>query len=282
MGAKVQACSEMLESGSLDAESKARTYSSRGSAYTALGKFDLALGDYGRALDLVPFDAIVFHSRGIALSRLGRHADALKDLDRAILLRPDYGIAYESRAATLVDLAAASAAEQRRELLSGALADIDRAIQLQGAGAESRLLVSRGRVHFYLARAGDAIADFSRALELEPDSLQALSLRGAAYADTGDLERAIVDFTRLLRQQPGTHVVRMARALGYFQTQQYTLALADLDRLVKDAPGDLAAAYCRGAARVRTGDASGQSEIDAVRRTRRDIADAQAAICTVD
>ena len=42
----------------------------------------------GRALDLVPFDAFLFHSRGMALHRLGRSADALKDLDRALLVRP--------------------------------------------------------------------------------------------------------------------------------------------------------------------------------------------------
>jgi len=52
------------------------------------GKFDLALGDYGRALDLVPLDAFLFRSRVIALHRLGRSADALKDLARALLVRP--------------------------------------------------------------------------------------------------------------------------------------------------------------------------------------------------
>jgi tetratricopeptide (TPR) repeat protein len=282
MGAKVQACSEMLDFGNLDTEAKARTYSSRAGAYTELGRFDLALGDYGRALDLVPFDAVVFHSRGIALNRLGRNADALKDLDRAILLRPDYGIAHETRSRTLVDLAATVAPDRRREALSSALADTNRAMQLLGPDDEGRLLVSRGRIHFFLGRTDAALADFTRALELEPDSLQALSLRGAVYADTGDLERAIIDFTRFLRQQPGTRVVRMARALGYFQTRQYALALADFDRVLAEAPGDLGAAYCRGAARVRTGDVSGRAEIDSIRTQHPDVADAQAAVCAID
>lgn len=279
--ARVQACSEMLDTGRLDPEMRARTYRYRADAYGELGKFDLALGDYGRALDLVAFDAIVLHSRGVALGRLGRHADALKDLDRALLLRPEYGIAYESRARTQLDLALDAPPERRAALLAGALTDADRAIGLLGQEAEARLRVDRGRIKFYMGRIADAVADFTRALEVEPDSLQALSFRGAAYADAGDLDRAIVDFTRLLRLEPGARVVRMARGFGYFQTQQFALALADFDRVLTDAPGDLAAVYCRGAARVRTGDTAGQADIDAVRARRPDVAEAQASVCAV-
>lgn len=279
--AVVQACSEMLEFGRLDSEARARAYTARAQAYGELGKFDLALGDYDRALDLVAFDAIVFHSRAVALNRLGRAADALKDLDRALMLRPEYAVAYETRAGVLLDLAMTAPPARRAEHLAAALSDTDRALELQGPAAEPRLRTARGRVEFYMGRADAALGDFTRALDLQPDNLAALSLRGAAYADAGDFDHAIADFTNLLRRAPGTRVVRSARAYSYFQSQQYDLALADLDRVLTDAPSDLAARYCHGAARLRTGDAGGRDEIDSVLRQRPDIADTQAAVCTL-
>lgn len=277
--AKVQACSEVLSVQTLTPDTRARTYQARAGAYDELGRFDLALGDYDRALALIGFDAVLFHSRGLALSRLGRHTDALKDLDRALMLRPEYGIAFETRATTLVDMALAAQPAARQTHLASALADLDQAMGLQGPDAEPRLRTSRGRVNAYLGRADAALADFTRALDLQPDMLPALSLRGAVYADLGDLEHAIIDFTRYLRREPDTRVVRAARGYSHFQSRQYDLALADLDRVVTDAPDDLAARYCRGAARLRTGDATGQTDIDAVSTRQPEIATAQAAVC---
>ncbi len=281
LSAKVEACSEMLDHGQLDTTARARAYTARADAYGELGKFDLALGDYGRALDLVAFDAFVFHSRAVALGRLGRNVDALKDLDRALMLRPEYGIAYETRARVLLDLAMTAPPDARAAHLAQALDDADRALALEGPDDQARLHTSRGRVRFYLGRVDAAIADFDRALALQPDDLVALSLRGAAFADTGDFEHAIADFSSLLRLKPATRVVRSARAYSYFQSQQYALALADLERVLTEAPSDMAAKYCHGAARIRTGDAGGRAEVDSVVLQRPDIAEAQATVCSL-
>ncbi len=47
-----------------------------------------------------------------------------------------------------------------------------------------------------------AIADFDRAIEVQPDYAEAYSNRGEAYEDKGDYERAIADYGRAIELQP--------------------------------------------------------------------------------
>ncbi len=76
-------------------------YNDRGAAYAHLGRRDLALQDYSRAIELKPRFPEAYFNRGKALADAGRLDEALSDYSRAIALRPDspdFAAPYNNRA----------------------------------------------------------------------------------------------------------------------------------------------------------------------------------------
>ena len=64
--------------------------------------------------------------------------------------------------------------------------------------------------------AGDleqAIADFSRAIELEPENATAYRGRGVAYNESGDPDQALADFERAIELQPDEATTYYSRGL---------------------------------------------------------------------
>ena len=65
------------------------TTGSRGQAYQAMGRYDEALADFDRALQLDPDDTWIIRSRAHAYEAMDRHDDARTDFNRAVQLDPD-------------------------------------------------------------------------------------------------------------------------------------------------------------------------------------------------
>ena len=63
-------------------------YLVRGARYVAKGRYDQALADYDRAIELSPDHASGFMGRGNTYYAMGRYDQALADYDRAIELDP--------------------------------------------------------------------------------------------------------------------------------------------------------------------------------------------------
>jgi tetratricopeptide (TPR) repeat protein len=73
-----------------------------------------------------------------------------------------------------------------------------------------------------------AIADYSQALTLDPDFVDAYVGRGLAYYHEGDLERAVADYTEALRLQPHDATIACSRGLAYRDLNQREQAILDL------------------------------------------------------
>jgi tetratricopeptide (TPR) repeat protein len=67
----------------------ATAYNNRGTAYARLGKPDLAIQDYSRAIELKPRFPEAYLNRGRMLADAGRLDEAIRDYSRAIELKPD-------------------------------------------------------------------------------------------------------------------------------------------------------------------------------------------------
>lgn len=72
---------------------------SRGMVYLKMGKYDLALADYERAMGISPRSSHFMYGRGIVLLRLGRAEEGRGFIDRAVAAEPgiakqyaDYGV----------------------------------------------------------------------------------------------------------------------------------------------------------------------------------------------
>jgi tetratricopeptide (TPR) repeat protein len=89
-------------------------------------------------------------------------------------------------------------------LWSDAIAEFDKALAAGDLpqGQHFIALLGRGYAHHTLREFGPAIADYSSALEVEPGSMVALSLRAYAYQDTDKLPESASDLDAMIAAHP--------------------------------------------------------------------------------
>ena len=71
-----------------------------------------------------------------------------------------------------------------------------------GSTPQANFLTNRGDSYQFKNDLDRAIADYDRALQLNPGFFLALNNRGSAYAEKGDLDRSIADYEAALRINP--------------------------------------------------------------------------------
>ena len=86
---------------------------------------------------------------------------------------------------------------------------------------------NRGASYLRTGRDDEAIADFDRALALNPSLATAHNDRAIAFRRKGDLARAIADYSEAIRLSPGVHHFHLNRGLTYAANRQYEEAIAD-------------------------------------------------------
>lgn len=171
-------------------EFTAPDYNNRGVTYHTLQRYDEALRDYNRAIELNPRDAFAYSNRGITYADLQHHDEALTAFTQAIEFDPQYATAYYNRGNTYFDL-------QRYD---EALADFTRAIalDLQYITAYYNRGIIYESVHCY----EEALRDYSKAIELDPQYVAAYSNRGNTYESLHRYEEALSDFTQAIALDP--------------------------------------------------------------------------------
>lgn len=164
----------------------------RGLIRYVTGRLDEALTDFTSAIDIDPAFAWAISNRGRVLWALGRHTDAMADFTRAIEIDPRYAQALGSRGLGY--------------LLTGrykkAVADLSRAVDIDPGYAWA--LARRGHANLGLGRYDDAIADLTRAIDIDigPSRAWIIASRGQAYQAIGQHEKARADFTWAIELDP--------------------------------------------------------------------------------
>ena len=74
------------------------TYTNRGIAYRATGRYDLALADFARAIELAPNEAGGYTSLGSVYEETGDYQLALAEYDKVVEILPDNSQGYIGRA----------------------------------------------------------------------------------------------------------------------------------------------------------------------------------------
>jgi tetratricopeptide (TPR) repeat protein len=72
----------------------------RGENYRKMGRYDRALADFNRAIELNPEDATALGGRGETYRAMGRYEEALADFDRGLELDPEDAWALAGRGDT--------------------------------------------------------------------------------------------------------------------------------------------------------------------------------------
>lgn len=147
-------------------------------------------------------------ARGLARSLLKNYEGSIEDFDKAIEMNPDFTVAYMARGFARLALAHSPKSENETSakdapLLPGmetaaqrnaAIADFDRAIELN-----PRLIFAwfnKGNIYYETEDFTSAIQSYSEAIAINPDFGQAYFNRGLSYLRIGDKTRAFTDLSK--------------------------------------------------------------------------------------
>ncbi len=131
--------------------------------------------------------------------------------------------------------------------------------------AEARVHYNRGKALFYdIIRTdpshrdyGKAIAEFDRAIRLEPGYAEAYRGRGYAYFNAGKNARAIEDYSQAIRLDLKTSLhgpsPYLLRGFSWVYERKYEKAIEDYSRAIDLEPKNAVAWYNRGLAYKRLG-----------------------------
>ena len=125
-----------------------------------------------------------------------------------------------------------------------ALADYDRAIQLDPTDAEAYR--GRGIVYYTLQQYKKALDDYNRAIELDPINAQSYTNRGVIYDELQQRGKALADYNEAILLDSTETKAYNNRGLVYADLHRYEEALADLSRAIELDPNYARAYFNRG------------------------------------
>jgi tetratricopeptide (TPR) repeat protein len=97
---------------------------------------------------------------------------------------------------------------------------------------------NRGNAFYYLGVLEKAIADYSRAIVLNPDHAETFYNRANSYADLGDHERAIDDYSQAIRLKPNFDAAYYNRANSHLRGGRLLRAVEDYKKAFSLRPGE--------------------------------------------
>ncbi|HBR22615.1 MAG TPA: hypothetical protein DD713_08660 [Nitrospiraceae bacterium] len=190
----------------------AYVYSVRGHAYSNKGQYDKAIEDYNKAIVLVPLQwgdnssfilPGYYYFRGFAYDKKGQYDKAIKDYNKAIAIDPNGSSAYHFRGRSYA----------MKGQYDRAIVDYSKAIILTPSYANAETYYERGIVYAGKGQYDKAIetfnrviedynraiiADYNKAIALNPNDADAYLKRGFAYAKKGQYDKAIEDYNKAI------------------------------------------------------------------------------------
>jgi tetratricopeptide (TPR) repeat protein len=140
-----------------DTLTEATKHNNIGAELSNEGRWEEAIAEFDKAIDLDPDYAMAYYNRGLTYHKLEKHDQAIADYGKAIELDPGYSEAHYNRGHAFFEL----------DEYGLAIADFDKAISLDPDDAEA--YVNRGSAYAKLGERDQAIADYEKALTLTTD-----------------------------------------------------------------------------------------------------------------
>lgn len=213
----------------------ASIYIRRGVAYFLNTEYWSAIGDFERAITLVPKFIWAYGLRGVAYYLLNEYQRAIADFDYAIKLAPRFVWAYAKR----------GIAYRQLKEYDRAFEDFDRALTLNPNYAH--VYIERGIAYKEIKEYQQAIIDFDHALTLDPKLDQAYIIRREMYRLLEDPQQIIQDLDTVLALNPIAWAY-ICRGETYLKIKEYGQAIEDFNRALTLESKSAAAYYNRGVA----------------------------------
>jgi tetratricopeptide (TPR) repeat protein len=129
-------------------------YNSRAKLYFNQKKFDIALEDYNRAIEMDSTEGEYYINRGAVYALTNNLPRALEDFNKGLELRPDHANGYKNR----------SLIYQSFGQWENAISDITKYLSMHPEDAD--LWYERGRINNVLNKGAEALPDLDRAIQL--------------------------------------------------------------------------------------------------------------------
>ena len=225
-------------------------YMHRGIINALQQNMDAALADFDRALSFDPepdIESFAHLGRGVVFFGDGRVDDAIDEMQFVIDNSPDSMYAFTA----YYMRGLLEAFSGRRE---DAQASFEAALALDVDVGDVLVYAASAAMNSALGQTEQALADYTRLLELAPDYAGAHYQRGLIYYYQGDFEQALEDFNRELERDPDFPDAYFNRAYIYSTQGRIEESLADYTRAIELNPNHALAYNNRGYTYAGQGD----------------------------
>lgn len=202
----------------------AKQYYDNGSAYLKSGKFDLAITNFTKTIEINPKYEDTYFLLGRAYKENNQYDLAIACFTKAIEYNPNSAWAYSSRAFT----------NRLIGEVDKSIADATKAIELNPN--EGDIYHTRALAYSRKGETDLAISDYTKAIELLPDFYFAYLNRGSSYYDKNDYDRAIADATKAIEIYDKSDDAYELRGRCYFAKKDYDRAIADISKAIEINP----------------------------------------------
>jgi tetratricopeptide (TPR) repeat protein len=155
------------------------------------------------------------------------------------------------------------AAYERKDF-DRAIPDFTETIRLEPNNSEG--FYNRGLAYAQKGDFDSAIADFNETIRLAPKFANGFYNRGLAYSRKNEFDKAIADFSEVIRLEPKAWGGFRSRGTAYYFKNDFDKAIADYNEALRLDANNPWALYLRGKAKQRSGDKSGDADIDKARQ----------------
>ena len=178
------------------------------------GNYMEAINRYNNGIKSTPDDACLFNNRGLAYYSLEQYDKAVTNYTKAIELRPDFADAYYNRGLAYFRKGSNYNFEPRKKGIS----DFTKVIEMQPDNADAyynRAVIYTEQIHYHhkystippkfpsedMDNYNKALADYTRALDLDPSYILAHNGLGNLFYRHGDWDLAAKEYNKALNCQ---------------------------------------------------------------------------------
>ena len=209
----------------------AKIHNNLGLYYLNFGRFDDAIKEYKKAIEMDAGFAEVHNNLGYAYSLKGNIANAVRSYQQALRLDPAFADAYNNIGMILMN----------QNKIQEALLQFRQAIAAKPDYYYA--LGNLGFAYFKVGRLDSAIALAQRAVEIQPDFGVGYNIIGLAYYQQGKGEEAVEQYRRAVKVNPGFADARYNLGMTLSSLKQYDEATRELEILVQNNPSEFFYAY---------------------------------------
>lgn len=191
----------------------AEAYMLRGNINSAQEKYEPALADFEKALEIKPEYLEAIYGKALTLFFKDEIKEASDLIDDALKSHPDYASLYYCRGLI----------QNTREKYAKAIDDFNKAFDLEISN-KFDLFLNRGVSYLNLAEYDNAREDLNKAIEMEPYNASAYHSRGRVLYELKEYENAVSDFQRSLELNPKNEVAFFNLGMAFYRMGKKTEA----------------------------------------------------------